>query len=100
MIYFCNMNRKKFTGLIVMMVLSIIGIIWVQTAWISNAVGIQNECFNNAVTMSLINAANEIEYSRKMNFLNNYMPVDPMSFNDPSGYVTGYFSIGTYSSEP
>jgi two-component system phosphate regulon sensor histidine kinase PhoR len=94
------MNRKKFTGLIVMMVLSIIGIIWVQTAWISKAVGIQNEGFNNAVTMSLINAANEIEYSRKMNFLNNYMPVDPMSFSDPSGDVTGYFSIGTYSSEP
>jgi two-component system phosphate regulon sensor histidine kinase PhoR len=94
------MNRKKFTGLILMMVLSIIGIIWVQSVWISKAVGIRNEGFNNAVTMSLINAANEIEYSRKMNFLNNYLPVDPNSFNDQSSDVTGYFSIGAYSSEP
>jgi two-component system phosphate regulon sensor histidine kinase PhoR len=94
------MNRKKFSGLIVMMVLSIIGIIWVQSVWISKAVGIQNEGFDNAVTMSLINAANAIESSRKMNFFNNYMPVDPIQFNDPSGDLTGYFSIGTYSSDP
>jgi two-component system phosphate regulon sensor histidine kinase PhoR len=100
MIYFCGMNRKKFTGLIVMMVLSIIGIIWVQSAWINKAVGIQNEGFDNAVTMSLISAANSIETSRRMNFFNNYMPVDPLSFANPSGDLTGYFSIGTYSDEP
>src|SRR5512141_1540048 len=94
------MNRKKFTGLIAMMVLSIIGIIWVQSAWIKRAVGIQNEGFNNAVAMSLINAANSIENSRKMDFFNNYMPFDPMSFSDTSGDVSGYFSIGTYSTEP
>ena len=46
MIYFCTMNRKKFAGLIVMMLLSIIGIIWVQTVWIKKAVDIQNESFN------------------------------------------------------
>lgn len=100
MIYFCTMNRKKFTGLIVMMVLSIIGIIWVQSAWIKRAVGIQNEGFDNAVSMSIISAANAIENSRKMDFINNYMPLDPMAFNATSGDVSGYFSIGTYSSEP
>ena len=100
MIYFCSMNKKKFTGLIFMMLLSIIGIIWVQIVWIRNAVGIQNEGFNNAARQSLINAASTIESSRKMNFFNNFMPADPFSYNDTSSDVMGYLSIGGYSSAP
>jgi len=100
MIYFCSMNRMKFTGLIIMMVLSIIGSIWVQTMWIRRAVSIQNEGFNYAVRTSLINAANSIESSRKMNFFNNFIPSDPFSYNESSSDVTGYLSIGVYSSEP
>ena len=100
MIYFCSMNRKKFTGLIIMMLLSIIGIIWVQIVWIKNAVDIQNDGFNNAARQSLINAANTIETSRKMNFFNNFMPVDPLSSTNSSSDVRGYLSIGGYSSEP
>jgi two-component system, OmpR family, phosphate regulon sensor histidine kinase PhoR len=95
MIYFCSMNRKKFTGLIIMMLLSIFGIIWVQTMWIKRAVSIQNEGFDYAVRTSLINAANTIESSRKMNFFNNFMPVDPFSFNDSSSDITGFLSIGS-----
>jgi two-component system phosphate regulon sensor histidine kinase PhoR len=94
------MNRKKFTGLILMMLLSIIGIIWVQIVWIRNAIGIQNEGFNSAVRMSLINAANSIESSRKMNFFNNFMPADPGTIGDSSTDVTGYLSIGSYSASP
>jgi two-component system phosphate regulon sensor histidine kinase PhoR len=94
------MNRKKFAGLIIMMLLSIIGIIWVQTVWIRNAVSIQNEDFNNRVRMSLINAASAIESSRKMNFFNNFMPADPTSYNDPSTDITGFLSIGSYSTSP
>ena len=100
MIYFCVMNRNKFTGLIIMMLLSIVGIIWVQTAWIKKAVGIQNDGFNYAVSTSLLNAANNIESSRKMNFFNNFMPSDPLSMNDSSSAITGYLSIGSYSSDP
>jgi two-component system, OmpR family, phosphate regulon sensor histidine kinase PhoR len=92
------MNRKKFMGLIIMMLLSIIGIIWVQIVWIRNAVGIRNESFNNAVNISLNNAANSIESSRKMNFFNNFNLADPLSFNDSAVNVTGYLSIGSYSS--
>jgi len=94
------MNRMKFTGLIIMMLLSIIGIIWVQTVWIRNAVGIRNENFNNAVIVSLNNAANAIESSRKMNFFNNFILDNSLSFNDSSGVITSYMSIGSYSSEP
>lgn len=93
------MNRKKFTGLIIMMLLSIIGIIWVQIVWIRDAVNIQNESFNTAVSVSLTNAANAIESSRRMNFFNNNMLMDPLSFDDSPGDITGYLSIGRYSSD-
>jgi two-component system, OmpR family, phosphate regulon sensor histidine kinase PhoR len=94
------MNRKKFTGLIVMMLLSIIGIIWVQIVWIRNAINIKNDSFNYLVSLSLGNAASSIENSRKMNFFNNFMVTDPLSFNDTSADISGYLSIGNYSSGP
>lgn len=90
------MNRKKFSGLIVMMLLSILGIIWIQIVWIRKAVGIRNESFNHAVIVSLNNAANSIESSRKMNFMLN----DPASFSDTSSDISGYLSIGSYTSQP
>jgi two-component system, OmpR family, phosphate regulon sensor histidine kinase PhoR len=81
------MSRKKFIGLLVMMLLSVVGIIWVQIVWISDAVKITNESFNNAVGRSLNNAASTIESARQMNFFNNYILNDPLSFNSqPSGY--------------
>jgi hypothetical protein len=94
------MNRMKFTGLIIMMLLSIIGIIWVQIVWIKKAVGIRNENFNTAVIGSLNNAANAIESSRKMNFFSNFLLGDPFSNNNFPGDETSYLSIGSYSSEP
>jgi two-component system phosphate regulon sensor histidine kinase PhoR len=93
------MNRMKFTGLIIMMLLSIFGIIWVQIVWIRNAITIRNETFNHAVVVSLNNAANTIESSRKMNFLNNYMLVNPFAFNSLQDDVSGYMSIRSYSSD-
>lgn len=91
------MNRMKFTTLIIMMLLSIIGIIWVQIVWIKNAVTIQNDSFNNAVTISLHNAANAIENSRKMNFFNNYMLNN--AFKDTSSDIAGFMSIESYSAQ-
>lgn len=93
------MNRIKFTGLIVMMVLSIIGIIWVQAVWIRNAFAIRNENFNNAVIACLNNAADAIESSRRLNFFNNFMPADPFAFRRMyQGDVSKYLSIQSYSS--
>jgi two-component system phosphate regulon sensor histidine kinase PhoR len=92
------MNRKIFISLVIMMALSIIGITWVQIIWIRNAVGIRNENFNNAVFISLNNAANEIESLRKMNFFNNFVVQDPMSLNDSSSGINGYMSFGSYVS--
>jgi len=93
------MSKTKFIGLIVMMVLSIIGIIWVQAVWIRSAFAIRNENFNNVVISCLNNAADGIESSQRMNFFNNFMPADPMAFRriNPAE-ASNYLSIQSYSS--
>ncbi len=93
------MSRNKFIGLIVMMLISITGIIWVQITWIRNAVGIRNENFDRAVYNSLEEAANMIESSRKMNFFNDFVLNDPILFGNNIGDITGYLNIGSYSSQ-
>jgi two-component system, OmpR family, phosphate regulon sensor histidine kinase PhoR len=93
------MNRKKFTGLIIMMLLSIIGIIWVQLVWITKAIEIQNISFNSAVRMSMLNAASSIESSRQRNFFNNFMPSDPVSINDSVSELNGIMNFGDPSNE-
>lgn len=82
-----------------MMLLSVIGITWVQIIWIRNAIEIRNKNFNSAVFVSLNNAANEIESSRKMNFFNNFIHTDQFSMTDSSGNFTGFVSIDKYGSE-
>jgi two-component system, OmpR family, phosphate regulon sensor histidine kinase PhoR len=94
------MNRKKFAGLIIMMLLSILGIIWVQIVWIKNAVNIRNESFNNAVYISLTNAANAIESSRRLNFFNNFVLTDPSGpFGNAVQGSSNYLRINSYSSD-
>jgi two-component system phosphate regulon sensor histidine kinase PhoR len=94
------MNRIRFTGLIIMMLLSIIGIIWVQIVWIRNAVAIKNDSFDYVVSLSLANAATSIESSRKLNFFNNLMVPYPNSTNNTSNDISGYLSIKNFSTEP
>jgi two-component system phosphate regulon sensor histidine kinase PhoR len=92
------MNKLKFMVLILMMLLSIIGIIWVQIIWIKNALGIQSNMFNNRVAISLNNAVNDIEASRRLDFLNNFMMDDPAMFGQNQPGVSGYLNVQNYSS--
>ncbi len=93
------MNKTKFTGLIIMMVLSIIGIIWVQARWIVNAFAIRNENFNSAVISCLYNAADAIESSQRMNFFNNFMPADPLALGRIyPAEASNFLSIQSYTS--
>lgn len=91
------MNRLRFTVLITMMLLSVVGIIWVQIIWIRDAVRIQNESFNNSVAISLNEARNAIEFSRKMNFLNNFLMDDPVFPGAPSDGIE--YMIESFSSQ-
>lgn len=89
------MSRNKFIGLIIMMLISITGIIWVQMVWISNALKIRNDIFNRAVYASLNEAADAIESKRKMDFFFN----SPVNFNQGVADVSSYMSVGSYSSQ-
>ncbi len=93
------MNRNKFIGLIIMMVISLSGITWIQSIWIRSAVNTRNDIFNREVFASLNDAANAIESSKRMSFFNNMMFDDPVIFNTPSGEVASYMSVGSYSSD-
>ncbi|HEX2970349.1 MAG TPA: HAMP domain-containing sensor histidine kinase [Bacteroidales bacterium] len=90
------MKRLRFTILIGMMLLSVVGIIWVQIIWIRDAIRIQTDSFNNSVAISLSEARNAIEFSRKMNFLNNFLMDDPVAFRNDSENME--FMIESYSS--
>ena len=88
------MSKNKFIGLIIMMLISITGIIWVQMIWISNALKIRNDIFNRAVYASLNDAVETIETNRKMDFIFN----SPASFNPQEADVSSYMRVGSYSS--
>ena len=92
------MNKIRFNGLIVMMLFSIIGIIWVQIVWIKNAVDIQNKSFDYAVGNSLSNAASAIEAERRMSFFNDFMISNPLSFPSASNGIENFLNLDTYSS--
>ncbi|MGD0341329.1 MAG: HAMP domain-containing sensor histidine kinase [Bacteroidales bacterium] len=91
------MNRKKFIGLIIMMLVSIIGIIWVQMVWIKKAMGIRNENFDYYAKASLHDAAAEIESSRKISFFNNFLIPDTDIVSDTSANITRYVTTQSYS---
>jgi len=91
------MNRYKFTGLIFMMLFSIIGIILVQMVWINEAVGIRNESFNAVAIASIRDAAESIESSRKMSFFNDYILKDPIARQNQSSSVSDYVNIQSFS---
>ncbi len=91
------MNKKKFIVLILMMLFSLVGIIWVQIIWISNDVQIRNENFDYYANASIRNAAVEIETSRKMSFFNDMLFPGVSSFPDTTSGISGYMSMGSYS---
>jgi two-component system phosphate regulon sensor histidine kinase PhoR len=83
-----------------MMLLSVAGITWVQVVWIRNAVVTQKDNFDKLVFMSLNNAVREIETRSRMKFINDF----PLSVQQPSadtsGFISGFFSIGsTFSNQ-
>lgn len=64
------MNRKKFIGLITLMVISVTAIIVVQVVLLSNAIKVRNDLFDHLVANSLRNVAAMEESSMRMAFLN------------------------------
>jgi two-component system phosphate regulon sensor histidine kinase PhoR len=98
------MNKRKFTGLITLMVVSILVIVWVQVTWIINSVKSQNEQFDFFVINSLRNTVHSMETNRRMNFLNEMFirgySALPQAINRSAnpGISTDRFSIQSSSS--
>jgi two-component system phosphate regulon sensor histidine kinase PhoR len=70
------MNKKLFTGIVVLMGISILGIIAVQLVWINNAVRVKNELFVRSVNDALNNTAGKLED------IHNFGVVNRMVFHD------------------
>ncbi|MGE0018584.1 MAG: sensor histidine kinase [Draconibacterium sp.] len=84
------MNKKWFTGIVVLMGISILGIIGVQLVWMNNAIRIKNELFSRSVSDAMNNTV------RKLEDLHNFGVVNRMVFHD-SVYWTGVTHTGTFS---
>ena len=92
------MNKRKFIILICMMLISLVGISWIQLVWISNAVRIENGKFNAIAIEGISDAANSIESSKKMDFFNSFMFLEINQLSDTVSGLSGYFRMGSYSS--
>ncbi len=79
------MNKKLFTGLIVLMGISIVGIIAVQLIWMNNAIRVKTEMFNSGVNKALQQTINRLED------IHNLEVVNEMEFLSDSGRWTHEF---------
>ncbi|AHW61672.1 two-component system, OmpR family, phosphate regulon sensor histidine kinase PhoR [Draconibacterium orientale] len=68
------MNKKLFTGLIILMGISILGIIAVQLVWMNNAIRVKNEMFERDVNQALQQTVSRLED------LHNFGVVNEMFF--------------------
>ncbi|WP_297088735.1 HAMP domain-containing sensor histidine kinase [uncultured Draconibacterium sp.] len=64
------MNKKRFTGLIILMGISILGIIAVQLVWMNNAIKVKNEMFERGVNQALQQTVNRLEDLHNLGVVN------------------------------
>ena len=65
------MNRKIFTGLIVLMGVALAGIIAIQVLWLRNSIEVQNELFNRSVFDALTQSSRNLEKMKDAKTLHN-----------------------------
>jgi two-component system phosphate regulon sensor histidine kinase PhoR len=90
------MNRKRFTWLIIMMVVSLAGITGVQIYWIRSAIKIRNENFDNSVISAMHTAVGNLESSSRVSFFNQFL-IREQNLRDSLIKGTGLLSMGNYS---
>src|SRR5690554_1657376 len=78
------MNRKVFTGLIILMGISILGIIAVQLVWMNNAIRVKNELFNRNASDALNNTVKKLEDRQNLNIMNRMIFSDSLEWNSGS----------------
>ncbi|WP_297099667.1 sensor histidine kinase KdpD [uncultured Draconibacterium sp.] len=64
------MNKKLFTGLIILMGISILGIIAVQLVWMNNAIRVKNEMFERGVNQAMQQTVSRLEDLHNLGVVN------------------------------
>ncbi len=75
------MNKKIFTGLVVFMAISILGIIAVQLIWMNNAIQVKNELFSRSVNDALNSTAKKLEDRQNLNVVNRMIFSDSLEWH-------------------
>jgi two-component system phosphate regulon sensor histidine kinase PhoR len=76
------MNKKIFTGLVVFMAISILGIIAVQLVWMNNAIQVKNELFSRSVNDALTSTAKKLEDRQSLNTVNRLIFSDSLHWKN------------------
>lgn len=91
------MNKQKFTGIILLMALSLFGIIGVQLFWMNKAITIKEKQFDQQVNEALARASYRIERNQNANFMTSLfrsMPQVQMGYySNPTKQPQGNDSI-------
>ncbi len=90
------MNKKIFTGLVILMGISILGIIVVQLVWMNNAIKVKNELFDRSVNEALNNTVYKLENNHDFNVLNRIALDDSLNWSS-SGDENFDFRFLTHS---
>ena len=76
------MNKRIFTGLVILMGISILGIIIVQLVWMNNAIRVKNELFDRSVNEALNNTVTRLEDIHDVNLFSQ------MAFGDSVNWTS------------
>ncbi|HPE75643.1 MAG TPA: HAMP domain-containing sensor histidine kinase [Draconibacterium sp.] len=80
------MNKKFFTGIIVLMGISILGIIAVQLVWMNNAIQVKNELFSRSVNEALNNTVSKLEDLHNFGIVNHMVfDIDSLHWTNNTG---------------
>jgi len=83
------MNKKVFTGLVLLMGVSILGIIIVQLIWLNNALKVKNELFERGVAEAINSTVEELDLIHNMGVVNELMFDDSTTWTGNNSFGQG-----------
>jgi len=86
------MVKKNFSGILILMAISVFGIIIVQLLWMQKAISIKEEQFNQRVSEALDRAAHRIERNQNAYFISSMFSGFPQMQNPGQTNSSGYLS--------
>lgn len=67
------MKRQRFSGILALMIISLLGIVATQLFWVKKAISVRDEQFAQHVNHALLNAAYRIERNQKAFYISDFM---------------------------